>query len=408
MRATTDQSLPEISSSDAGLETAGPGGLAAETGLGDLPRELGRIGDAAGPTVVCVAGLHGNEPAGVRAVQRVLSRLDGKGSGLPGRLIGLAGNRKALAAGRRFLNRDLNRIWSSTSLDAARRAMTIDAEAAELLELNDAVEEILEAARDRIFVLDLHTTSGPGPPFAVLDDSLTNREIAFDFPVTLVLGLEEELSGTLASHFTARGVTVVGFEAGQHEDPESVQRAEAAIWIVLESCGVVAEPEWPEVSEARRLLRQERGSAPRVVEVRYRHPINGVDGFQMREGFESFQRIRSSEVLAASREGEVRALMDGRLLMPKYQELGDDGFFLVREVRPLWLSVSAGLRRLKVDRILHWLPGISRHASLPEAYRVDRRYARWLARQLFHLLGYRRVGRAGRVLTMVRRRDRLE
>jgi succinylglutamate desuccinylase len=402
--------LPGLQSG-AELEAADGRGLAEEPGAGSLsglPRELGRIGDAAGPTVVCVGGLHGNEPAGVRAVQRVLSRLGRNASNLRGRLIGLAGNRMALAVGRRFMDRDLNRIWSSSNLDGARRSTAIDAEAAELLELNAAVEEILETAQDRIFMLDLHTTSGQGPPFAVLDDSLSNREIAFDFPVTLVLGLEEELSGTLASHFTARGVTVVGFEAGQHEDPESVQRAEAAVWIVLESCGVVVEAEWAEVSEARRLLRQERGSAPRIVEVRYRHPINGVDGFRMRAGFESFQIIRSSEVLAASGEGEVRALMDGRLLMPKYQELGDDGFFLVREVRPLWLVLSAGLRRLNVDRLLHWLPGIRRHPDLPEAFRVDRRYARWLARQLFHLLGYRRIGKAGRVLTMIRRRERLE
>lgn len=184
--------------------------------------------------------------------------------------------------------------------------------------------------------------------------------------------------------------------------------AEAAIWIALESCGVLPSGVQPEVPHARWVLAQARGSAPRFVEVRYRHPVESTAGFEMVPGFESFQPIRSGQILAASRAGEVRTPLSGRILMPLYQEQGEDGFFVVREVRPIWLRISAFLRRLQVDRALHWLPGVRRHPELPEAFLVDRRYARWPARQLFHLLGYRRVGRAKRVLTMVRRRDQLD
>lgn len=377
--------------------------------LPGLPRELGSVGgDRPGPTLICLAGLHGDEPAGVLACRRVLTRVSEDSARLQGRLVCLIGNRRALAAGSRYLDRDLNRLWSNRLADEPRLSAAPMVEAEELLELKAALRKILEGAPGQVYLLDLHTTSSRGAPFAILDDTLPNREIALEFPVTLVLGLEEELSGTLASYLTARGVIVVGFEAGQHGDPRSVGWAEAAIWIALGSCSVLRDGGWSEVKEARRLLEEARGSAPRIVEVRYRHQIEAADGFEMAPGFESFQPIRSRQVLGVSTVGQVRSPVAGRVLMPLYQELGEEGFFVVREVRPIWLRLSATLRRLRADRVLHWLPGIRRHPELPEAFLVDWRYARWLARRLFHLLGYRRVGGAGeegRALTMVRRRD---
>ena len=70
--------------------------------LRNLPRELGRIvGDQPGPTLLCIGGLHGNEPAGVLAIQRVMERLTGASEHLRGELIGVVGNRHALGVARR-------------------------------------------------------------------------------------------------------------------------------------------------------------------------------------------------------------------------------------------------------------------------------------------------------------------
>ena len=88
-------------------------------------------------------------------------------------------------------------------------------------------------AEGDVYVLDLHTTSGPSPAFGVLDDTLANRAFAMQFPVPLVLGLEEELEGTLLNYLTTFGVISMGFESGQHEAPEAVDGAEAAIWTAL-------------------------------------------------------------------------------------------------------------------------------------------------------------------------------
>jgi succinylglutamate desuccinylase len=398
------QAAPAVSVPESNGEA-----LAATFDLSAVPRELGRVEAAEpGPTLICLGGLHGNEPAGVLAIDRVLKQIFQRSEGLRGRLIGLTGNITALAAGRRFVRHDLNRIWRPSRVEQlSALAGPLNDEDQELVELNASLSRILDEAPGRVYLLDLHTISGPGPAFAILDDTLQNREVALDFPVPLVLGLEEKLGGTLASYMTAQGVTVVGFEAGMHDDPTSVDRAASAIWIALDSCGVFEHETRSEVVEARDLLRRQSHCPARIVEVRYRHNVAEGESFEMVPGFASFDPIAAGQEVGTVRGGKVRAPRSGLMLMPLYQDQGNDGFFLVNEVRPAWLPVSAVVRRLGLERFLHLLPGVERDPNRRQTFIVDRRYALWFARQLFHLLGFRQEGKDGPRLTMTRRRDQL-
>ncbi len=372
----------------------------------EVPRVLGSIaGREKGPTLIVVAGIHGNEPAGVRALRRLLPRLGAEPAGIArGRVVGLAGNRRALALKQRYLAHDLNRHWLPERVEALRAATApLEDEDDELRELDREIRRLIGEAEGNVYLLDLHTTSGPELPFATLDDSLANRPFAFAFPVPVVLGLEEELAGTLSSFVGPLGVITAGFESGQHDDPASVERAEAAIWIALEGCGLLGDAGRPEVAAARRRLAPEGAGLPKVVEVRYRHAIGSDTGFRMDPGFLNFQPITRGQRLASDRRGPITAPFDGLMLMPLYQEQGADGFFVVRRVRRIWLQASAVVRRWHLERVLHLLPGVQRHPELPDTFVVDQRTARWLARELFHLLGFKRLGRPGRRLVMARR-----
>ena len=372
-----------------------------------VDRVLGRLrGSAPGPTLICVAGLHGNEPAGVTALRRAVARLRPAASALAGDLLGLTGNRKALATGSRYLDDDLNRIWQPERLARVRAGAAPErAEDEEMRALDRELEGAFAAARGPVFALDLHTTSAPGPPFAVLDDTLANRAFARHFPVPLVVGLEEELDGPLLHHLLARGAVTLAFESGRHDEPAAVERAEAALWLALEAAGLLPTGLSPEVAAARRLLAAAAAGLPAVVEVRYRQPIAAGDGFAMLPGFAGFQSVRKGEVVARDRQGPVAVRERGRLLMPLYQALGAEGFFLVRPINPAWLAASAVLRRLRLERFLHRLPGVCPHPTLPQTFVVDRRVARWLVRELFHLLGFRRLRGAGDALVFSRRSD---
>ena len=91
------------------------------------------------------------------------------------------------------------------------------------------------------------------------------------------------------------------------------------------------------------------------------------------------------------------------MLLPLYQGQGDDGFFLCRDVSPFWLRVARALRHAKLDRIVHWLPGVSRATDDPNTLVVNPKIARWFVVEIFHLLGFRRRRTIGGRLTFQRR-----
>jgi Succinylglutamate desuccinylase / Aspartoacylase family len=371
-----------------------------------LSRIVGqRRGTASGPTLICVGSLHGNEPAGYRALQRVFATLEAKQIEIRGELLGLIGNRAALAAGKRFMVNDLNRIWSPARVQASREGQLAHSSVPEDRELDELRTELSAAfrrARETVYLVDLHTTSGDGPAFSVIADTLRNRSFALQFPVPIIVGLEEELGGTVTDYVGSRGHVTMGFEGGKHDAPSSIDLCEAAIWIALVSAGLLDASEVPDLGGARRLLRKVSQGVPRVFEVRHRQPVEPGDGFRMEPGFRSFQVIHKGQVLARDRKQVFRAREDGRILMPLYQEQGADGYFEVHHFSPFWLRVSGTLRRLRIDSVVHWLPGIQRHPESSDTLVVDQRVARFLSLELLHLLGFRRHRTAGRKLVMTR------
>ncbi|MFN7960048.1 MAG: succinylglutamate desuccinylase/aspartoacylase family protein [Thermoanaerobaculia bacterium] len=375
-------------------------------------RLIGRIvGRESGPTLVVIGGIHGNEPSGPLALERVLAALAGREDQLRGELVALRGNLAALALGRRYLERDLNRLWSRQRVEAlqACHPSTIEVpEDREQAELFAELEAAFGRARGRTFALDLHSTSGGGPPFVVMCDTLPNRSFAKSLPAPKVLGLEEQLEGTLLSLLSDLGHVTLAFESGQHAAASSVDHAEAAVWICLAAAGLLAGGELVPPRRVLATLDAAVSTIPPFVEARYRHAIKPADAFKMDPGFTSFQPVTRGQVLAHDCHGEVHCPETGRILMPLYQPQGDDGFFLVRAFNPVWLKISALLRRLGSDRIVHWLPGVSRHPQRLATYRVNRRIARWYALEIFHLLGFRRSGEEGAYLLVARRPHDLE
>jgi succinylglutamate desuccinylase len=110
----------------------------------------------------------------------------------------------------------------------------------------------------------------------------------------------------------------------------------------------------------------------------------------MLPGLSSFAPIAANQVVAHDARGPVLAPQAGLLLMPRYQAQGDDGYFLVREVRPIWLQVSEWLRRAGVPHLVPYLPGVRRDPARPELLVVDPRVARTRVAEVMHLCGFRR------------------
>jgi succinylglutamate desuccinylase len=360
----------------------------------------------AGPTVVVCGGLHGNEPAGALAAVRVCETMRERGPPLRGQVLFVAGNIEALDRGQRYVERDLNRVWTWDRVRTLREQNPAHdrAEDHEQRELLEILDEAAAESQGRLVLLDLHTTSSEGPPFTIMSDTLRNRRIAFALSGPVILGLEESVDGTLLEYVTEAGHTAVLVESGQHDCPESVDRHEAVIWVSLVAAGAMAARDVPDYREHQRLLHTVNGGLPRVLELRRRRGVEPGDGFRMIPGFRGFTKVQEGDVLAHDLRGEVRAEEDGYILLPLYQDQGDDGYFIARPVWRFWLTVSAVLRRLRLQWILRLMPGIERHPDHEHALLANPQLARWHVQEVLHLFGFRRRRPEGDRLVFSRRR----
>ncbi|MFT3744832.1 MAG: succinylglutamate desuccinylase/aspartoacylase family protein [Pyrinomonadaceae bacterium] len=347
-------------------------------------------GKTSGPTLIVVGGLHGNEYAGAAALLELVEEVAALESLLEGRVYFLAGNTRALEKRVRFIDADLNRHWTPHNMSEVGTPASFEtSEGVELTELDQELDSILITAMDEVFVLDLHSTSADGVPFATVGDTLRNREFAQKFPVTILLGIEEQLDGTMLEYLNNAGAVTIGFEGGQHDSVKTIETHKAMVRLAMVNSGVLKEDKVRDLGMHRALIAAGKYDG-RILEVRHRHAIVPDNQFKMRPGFNNFDPVRKGDLLGNDRFGPVTAPETGLILMPLYQKLGEDGFFLGREISPFWLALSAVLRRLGIQKFMHFLPGVTRSPGDRSTLLVNTRIARFLPLQIFHLLGFRR------------------
>ena len=365
-------------------------------------------GDTSGPTLIVVGGIHGNEPAGAQALLNLSKTLGGKQDILRGRVYLVAGNTRGLPLGIRFIDVDLNRAWTCKNMASVGMPPLMQlSEGRELTELDRLLDSILITARSEVYVLDLHSTSADGTPFATVGDTLRNRRFAQKFPVKILLGIEEQLEGTMLEYLNNAGAVTLGFEGGQHLSPVTVENHTSLVWIALVNTGIISAAEVPDLNWHRARLAAGK-SAGQIVEVRYREAIAADDEFEMQAGFNNFDSVTEGQIVAKNSRGPIMAQEDGMILMPLYQKLGEDGFFIGRMVSPFWLRVSEVFRRLKIQDYVCWLPGVTRDPNDHEKLIINTRVARLFPLQIFHLLGYRKRRWSGNRLVVSRRRHDTE
>lgn len=382
----------------------------------DFQRVLSQLdGSQPGPLFIGVGGLHGNEGSGVRALRRVAEQLAPLRDQLRGRFVAFSGNIPALERGERYLDVDLNRIWAEEEAvrrggDGEHRGRSVagTSEAAQRKELQQGIDEQLVGDWTHVVLVDLHSTSAGGAPFCIMGDTLQNRSVASQLPIPIILGLEETVPGTLVEYVCEQGHVALCVEGGRHEADSTVDHHESSLWILLVAAGLLKASAVPDYSRHQALLRACVDGAPSVLEILHRHSLTAGESFRMMPGKKNFDRVESGDLLATHGDEppeDVHAPFGGLLLMPLYQAKGDEGFFIVRGVRPVWLAFSALLRRLHVDVLLPLLPGVARDRERAGWLRVNRKVARFLAREFFHLFGYRHCASESEVLLFSRRRE---
>jgi len=299
-------------------------------------------GEEKGPLLICFGGLHGNEPAGVEALRIIFSLLKIEPETNPkftfkGKMIGILGNIPAFEKQQRFIQKDLNRQWIPENIDRIRNTPfdQLDSEDQQLIEILELVEtETRDYQPEKIVVLDLHTTTASGGIFSISSDDPESISIGVELHAPVIIGFLEGIQGTTLHYFNSDNfghkTIPVTFESGQHEDPLSINRTIAAVINCMRTIGCVRGEHVENRHDS--LLIEYSKNLPKVAELITCHQIKPEDNFRMKPNFKNFQKVKKGDVLAEDKNGTITATDNGLILMPLYQQQGQDGFFLIRSL----------------------------------------------------------------------------
>ncbi|MBZ0265452.1 succinylglutamate desuccinylase/aspartoacylase family protein [bacterium] len=283
-----------------------------------------------GKNVIVIAGLHGNEYSPVNAVLEVFRKLNDLKPEINGRVISLAGNIPALREGVRYIEEDLNRIWDDPDLlNGNWHNGTIERQ--EQKRLLDTIISILDIDRDAV-IIDLHTSSSPSIPFIPAGDNRLAEPYFRAVKVPVVRDPRRYLKGMLIQFFQDNGFTSFAYEGGEHSTKNAQDDIEAAIWLTMAEAGLFNENFDNFIFKQKEKLHRFSDEYPAVLEIIHRHAVQPDDEFKMNKGFKNFDRIEQGDELASDRHGFILSPYQGYLLMPLYQNQGEDGFFIAREI----------------------------------------------------------------------------
>ncbi len=301
-----------------------------------MNRLLGKYeGDEKGPLVIVIGGLHGNEKGGVVAIQQMFKQLDlHDHHNVKGKIVGFAGNLRALNLESRFINYDLNRCWQEDFVADLREKPADEIERGEdqeILELLEVIELETKGEYTKRILVDLHTTSAENGNFIVIPQDESDNEVVKVLKLPIIIDLDQYLAGTLLKFMHDRDFVAFAFEGGKIGSAEAVHLHLSGLWELLRAAGSIS------TNFADAMSRYEDVTAdlkdlPHMLSVLYHHRVGDGDAFEMKPGYKNFQKIEKGEIVARDKEGAIKAKYDGLMFMPLYQKFGDDGFFIVKEL----------------------------------------------------------------------------
>lgn len=264
-----------------------------------------------GKTVVVVAGVHGDEVSGIRALhQAVRSVYIQKGV-----VYFLIGNPRAVQKGTRSIERNLNRMFRSDDLLSQKEKESYEYyRSRELMPIFDTGDALL----------DLHSSSSlKSTPFIICEPH--SYEVASFLSVGLVSSGWDNLEpGGTDYYMNLQKKIGICLECGSHGDARGQNLAFQSILSFLERLGLGPEPV-PDVTLPRPPYSQ------RKVHMSHIH-LTSHNFFPQKE-FADFEQVRREEVLGTDGGREITAPYNGLIVFCRTrQSPKEEAFLLGKEV----------------------------------------------------------------------------
>ena len=296
----------------------------------EIPRIIGEYSSGSeGPLLFVTGGIHGNEPSGIEALEKVFKELNKTKPEIKGTILGVSGNKNALNENKRYIHEDLNRTWTKKNVQEEIKDTHEKKEMHQIIEL---LKQYPERNFTKRYFLDCHTTSSPSLPYVSVQEVNDNDEWAHKFPTYIIRGFSDIITGDIDHYLSRIGMTGFVFEAGQHTDETSVENHEGAIWLALQEGCDLDLSRISTYPECVNRFAEKNAPPQKTFEITYRHGLKENDVFEMKPGYENFQKIEKGEFLAKQNGEKVISKWDARIFMPLYQAQGNDGFFVIEEV----------------------------------------------------------------------------
>lgn len=290
-----------------------------------IPRILGEYSThEKGPLLFVTAGVHGNEPEGVYALQTIFEILNDQNLPIKGKIVGVSGNRKALSRNVRFIDEDLNRVWSRDNIESGQENSH---EKKEMFQIIDVLDRYPKTEFTERYFLDCHTTSSATRPYISVQEKNRNEQWAQNFPTYTICGFSDMVSDDIDHYESHLGFTGFVFEGGQQGSQLAVDHHKGMIWLAMHHAGMLdlnALEEYPGTAQNLEDEQEEQ----QIFEIQYRHTLNDSDNFKMEPGYENFQKISKGELLAYQNGEPVYSDWNAYIFMPLYQDQGEAGFFV--------------------------------------------------------------------------------
>jgi len=336
------------------------------------------------PTIIYFCCVHGNEKAGYIALTSFFEEIENQAGHIQGNLFAVFGNQEAYLQECRFIDKDLNRIWTKSHIDEASRKNKVS-EYHEMTEMYNVLYTILQQSHSEVYAIDLHTTSGPTKPFVIMNDSLKNRAFVRNLGYPVIYNVEAFIEGTLLNLLNDLGHVSICFEGGEHYAENSVKEIKDFCYKTLFHSGLTSSEVLKSIGVSENNYTSKNA---RYFEMFFRQDLQPGDTFEMIGNYLNFQKLKKGERIARLNGEPIYAPKAVQIFMPLYQSKGEDGFFYVRHINRFKLKVARILRNMNMENVLSILPGVKKLNSYTLS--IPKPIEKYIPKRFLFALGYRK------------------
>lgn len=265
-------------------------------------------GRKAGPHLLVLGGVHGNERTGVQAVRWLRERFGAKGERLTrGTLTVALGNPEAVRRNTRGSapHQDLNRCFKAELLAAPK---TYEEKRAAVLAAHIAEADAL---------VDLHAVNTPSKPFVVATAHDPRRvALGAAFPCdTYVVAPDEVIAGSTDGWIERCGGYGIGYESGYMKDLTRMAEVKSGVDRIMRKLGLLRASLAPKCQAPQSVIALEEAIMLEGESFTY------AEG----RGKTSFEPVAKDEVLGLMDGKPLKAPFSGLLVFPKPKRLHKTG-----------------------------------------------------------------------------------